>query len=230
MREPVDLFRLYDETECGADGYPFAWHDPVASWLKSWGTTALAVKDLVRENAGNRCLRCGHPYTKGEHPMEEDPETGDLVSWSPCDSECVHFGPVRMRELHRPAPWVEHDLSMYGQTAAEAMMDEGPDLRLQQRWEVEARYRILTVHHLLAGPEGKRNLLWFNLVSLCQRCHLTIQKRVDLRRVWPWPHTEWFRPYAAGWYAWSYLGERLTREETMERLPELLALEDLSGV
>jgi hypothetical protein len=35
----------------------------------------------------------------------------------------------------------------------------------------------------------------------------------------------WFKPYAAGWYAWSYLGEDLTREETMARMDELLALE-----
>jgi hypothetical protein len=44
-------------------------------------------------------------------------------------------------------------------------------------------------------------------------------------RVYPWPHSEWFKPYAAGWYAWSYLGEELTREETLARLDELLALE-----
>lgn len=38
-------------------------------------------------------------------------------------------------------------------------------------------------------------------------------------------HSEWCRPYAAGFYAFKYLGEDLTREQTMERLDELLALE-----
>lgn len=238
MIEPEQLFRIYAPDECGEDGYPFAWHKPSNAYAsEKLGHDLVlaerefsAVKDLVRENAGNRCLRCGHPYTKGQHSMEPDPEQpGEFVSWSPCDSQCSHMGPVRLREIFRPGeqPWVEHDLSMHGQTAAEAMMDEGPE-RLQQRYECDARWRVLTVHHLLTGPEGKRNLLWWNLVSLCQRCHLRVQRLVDLRRVYPWPHTEWFRPYAAGWYAWSYLGESLTRAEAMSRLPELLALEDFT--
>jgi hypothetical protein len=43
-----------------------------------------------------------------------------------------------------------------------------------------------------------------------------------MERIWPWPHSEWFKPYAAGWYAWVYLGEDITREETLARLDELL--------
>jgi hypothetical protein len=42
---------------------------------------------------------------------------------------------------------------------------------------------------------------------------------------WHYEHSEWFRPYAAAFYAWKYLGEDLTREETMERLEGLLFLE-----
>lgn len=84
-----------------------------------------------------------------------------------------------------------------------------------------AAWRILTVHHL----DGyKLNCRWWNLAALCQRCHLTIQGRVKLHRPWLLDHSEWFRPYVAGYYAWSRLGEDLTREQTMERLDELLAM------
>jgi hypothetical protein len=38
-------------------------------------------------------------------------------------------------------------------------------------------------------------------------------------------HSEWIKPYVAGFYAKRYLGEDLTREQVMMRLPELLALE-----
>jgi hypothetical protein len=91
--------------------------------------------------------------------------------------------------------------------------------------EMGAPWRVLTVHHLRLGHDHKRDLRWWNLAALCQRCHLQIQGKVQLERVWPHKHSEWFRPYAAGWYAWSYLGEDLTREQTEARLDELLALE-----
>jgi hypothetical protein len=213
LHEPPHLFRLYSEEECGPDGYPFAWHRSMPQTAALVGAEHdPAVKDLVRENADNRCIRCGHPYTKGDG------------QWSPCDSGCLHQGLVRMRELMRPERWAVHDLTVQGMMARDARMDEGPD-RLMERWEVEAHWRILTVHHLLVGQEHKRNLKWWNLVSLCQRCHLTIQRKVDLTRPYPWPHSVWFQPYAAGWYAWRYLAEDVSREEAVERLPELLALE-----
>jgi hypothetical protein len=87
---------------------------------------------------------------------------------------------------------------------------------------VEARWRILTVHHL---DGNKGNCRWWNLAALCQRCHLQIQGKVQMARVYPWPHSEWFKPYVAGYYAWTYLGEDLTREEAEARMDELLALE-----
>jgi hypothetical protein len=124
----------------------------------------------------------------------------------------------------REGEWSVHDLDRIGSFAGETIMDEGPN-GPQQRWQVEAHWRILTVHHLLTGPVGKRNLKWWNLVSLCQRCHLNIQRRVDLVRPWPYSHSEWFKIYAAGWYAWNYLGEDLSRAQAQERLEELLALE-----
>lgn len=85
------------------------------------------------------------------------------------------------------------------------------------------KQRVLTVHHL---DGDKSNLAWWNLVALCQVCHLIIQAKVDLHRPWSmFEHSEWFKPYAAGWYAHRYLGQDLTRQETLDRLDELLALE-----
>lgn len=57
---------------------------------------------------------------------------------------------------------------------------------------------VLTVHHLDAD---KSNCHWWNLAALCQRCHLSIQGRVIMARTWMLPHSEWFKPYVAGYYA-----------------------------
>ena len=85
-----------------------------------------------------------------------------------------------------------------------------------------ATYHVLTVHHL---DGDKANCRWWNCLALCQRCHLRIQGKVYPYRPWVWEHSEWFKPYAAGFYAWRYLGVHLTREEVELRLDELLALE-----
>lgn len=79
----------------------------------------------------------------------------------------------------------------------------------------------LTVHHLDLDPSNCR---WHNLVALCQRCHLSIQSRVIMERPWIFEHTDWFQPYVAGYYAFTLLGEDLTREQVEDRLQELLAL------
>lgn len=44
-------------------------------------------------------------------------------------------------------------------------------------------------------------------------------------RVWPHEHSDWFRPYVAGYYARRYLGEEVTRAEAELRMDELLGLE-----
>ena len=158
------------------------------------------MKDIVRANAGHRCLRCAHPFVVGSTAGQ----------WSACDDACF------TNDRHPFGPgWTRHRYEYDGES--------GEAIEV-----VEAEWRILTVHHLLTGRDAKRNLLWWNLVALCQRCHLTVQRRVDLNRIWPWPHTEWFRPYAAGWYAYAYLGENLSRDETMLRLDDLLALEQIA--
>lgn len=56
----------------------------------------------------------------------------------------------------------------------------------------------LTVHHLDLNPSNCR---WWNLPALCQRCHLKIQSKVIMERVWYLPHSDWFRPFVAGYYA-----------------------------
>jgi hypothetical protein len=86
----------------------------------------------------------------------------------------------------------------------------------------DGRQRVLTVHHL---DGDKANVRWWNLAALCQVCHLQIQAKVSMEQVWPLEHSEWFLPYAAGWYAWKYLGLDLSRQEAERRMDELLALE-----
>lgn len=198
-----ELLRQYERWECLGDGYPEAWHRAMNG--------NPAIKDLIREQAGHRCLRCGHPFIVGETPGE----------WSPCDARCTHQGFVRWRRIGTEEWFEETRLAQFGETAATARMDEGPHGPME-RYEVQANYRILTVHHL---DEDKANCRWWNLAALCQRCHLRMQRAVVMDRVYHFEHSAWFRPYAAGFYAWKYLGEDLGREETINRLPELLALE-----
>lgn len=182
-----DLLRVYlDPTEIGGDGYPYAWHKGIVLARVGEGdeVRAPAIKDLVREQSGNRCARCRHPYAAGDG------------EWSPCDEHCAHDGPTRDLDGF-DCDGIAHSMTL-------------------------AQWRILTVHHLNGI---KHDCRWWNLVALCQRCHLTIQGRVVMGRVWPWEHSDWFKPYAAGWYAWAYLGLDLSREETLDRRDELLALE-----
>lgn len=79
----------------------------------------------------------------------------------------------------------------------------------------------LTVHHLDLDPANCR---WWNIPALCQRCHLQIQARVVMERQWLFEHTDWFKPYVAGYYAYTVLGEDLDRNETAARLDELLSI------
>lgn len=57
---------------------------------------------------------------------------------------------------------------------------------------------MLTVHHL---DLNKSNCEWWNLAALCQRCHLQIQHKVIMERPYMFEHSDWFKPYAAGYYA-----------------------------
>lgn len=218
----TELLRVYAPEECTEPGrqrgYPFAWDEcpgcqglgrserpaknclaPRCALCEGTGS----IKAMVRALADGRCLRCRHPYRNGI------PGNGE---WSPCDHECRHQGPFQWR----PPQGTEADIRALfrrGVTAGQLVADG---------YTVTARWRVLTVHHL---NEVKADCRWWNLVALCQRCHLNVQSRVKLDRPWPFDHSEWFKPYAAGYYASSILAEELDREQTTARLDELLALE-----
>lgn len=109
-------------------------------------------------------------------------------------------------------------------TPCDDLCSHGKPVRLcanpEDGWE--AQWRILTVHHF---DGNKSHCEWFNLLALCQRCHLQIQGTVDPDIPYFLEHSPWLKPYVAGWYAKKYLGETLTREEVDARLHELLSLE-----
>ena len=81
---------------------------------------------------------------------------------------------------------------------------------------------VLTVHHL---DGDKANCRWWNLAALCQRCHLYIQGTVKMDQPFFLEHTDWMKPYAAGFYAFKYLREELPRDQVEAWMEELLALE-----
>ena len=125
---------------------------------------------------------------------------------------CVRcFHPYKNGE-HGSGEWTPCD---------EQCRHRGGTIKTDDEGRTWAAWRILTVHHL---DGNKLNCRWWNLAALCQRCHLTIQGRVKLHRPWLLDHSEWFKPYVAGYYAWSRLGLELTREQTIARLDELLTL------
>lgn len=79
--------------------------------------------------------------------------------------------------------------------------------------------RILTTHHF---DGDKANDAWWNLLPLCQICHLHIQGKVDPEIPYFLEHSKWLQPYVAGFYAKKYENLDLTREQVMSRLNELL--------
>ena len=222
MSDPLRVY--FDPAEIDGDGYPYNWSRP--GWIfpgddpriikqtsvvpNNATVVSPAIKDLIRERDGHRCLRCGHPYRKGEHGNGE---------WSPCDERCTHGLPMRV--LHRSGgetTILRHETGLSAHRPAGALVAvSSPHGEI-----VEAQWRILTVHHLNGI---KHDCRWWNLAALCQRCHLSVQTRVVMDREYDRPHSEWFAPFAAAWYAVKYLGEELTREQVDERLDELLELE-----
>ena len=82
--------------------------------------------------------------------------------------------------------------------------------------------KILTTHHF---DGNKANDEWWNLLPLCQVCHLHIQGKVDPEQPWMFEHSEWIKPYVAGFYASKYEHRNITRDEAVARLDELLAYE-----
>ena len=54
---------------------------------------------------------------------------------------------------------------------------------------------MLTTHHL---DGDKSNVEDWNLAALCQRCHLSIQSRVDMFQAYFFDHTPWMKPHVEG--------------------------------
>lgn len=128
-----------------------------------------ALHNAVRAQAGNRCIRCGHPegdklgsprMVDGVYPRYPD------IQLMPCDARCTH--------------------------------------------PRDGKLRILTVHHLTGQKDDNR---WWNLLALCQSCHLTIQGKVIPEQAYLHPHTPWFVPYVCGFYAATIGDMEITREE-----------------
>ncbi|MBS0328261.1 MAG: HNH endonuclease [Proteobacteria bacterium] len=164
------------------------------------------ISDAIWAAAGHRCVRCLHPYRKGEHGKGE---------WTPCDERCTHTGPFGYLSngVIIPLPHLNERTAQY---AAEITAHYGPLI---------AQWRIGTVHHL---DGNKANCVWWNLLALCQRCHLTIQSRVNPQQPYWLEHSDWFKPYVAGFYAKKYEGRDVSREEAEADLDRLLALERLA--
>ena len=90
-------------------------------------------------------------------------------------------------------------------------------IRCDHYHDPEAGY-TLTVHHMDMDPSNNR---WWNLLALCQRCHLHIQNKINLTQPYMFEHSKWFKPYIAGYYAAQY-GLPDDREYVMENLEKLL--------
>ncbi len=84
---------------------------------------------------------------------------------------------------------------------------------------------VLTVHHF---DGNKSNSAWWNLMALCQRCHLKVQGRVNPEITYFLEHSEWAKPYIAGFYAKKYECRSITREKAMAHMDELLAHERIA--
>lgn len=147
-----------------------------------------ALHNAVRAEAGNRCVRCGHPQ-------------GD-----------------RMMSNAELAAGLEYD-------------ELAPGRRIEERFEKDrvrfvgfvltpctehcthpkdGKLRILTVHHLTGQKDDNR---WWNLLALCQVCHLQVQGKVIPEQAYLHPHSPWFVPYVCGFYAATIGGEDITREQ-----------------
>lgn len=82
-------------------------------------------------------------------------------------------------------------------------------IRCQRGHDPEAGY-CLTVHHM-DGDKGNDH--WWNLLALCQRCHLIVQAKVIPDRPYLFEHADWFKPYVAGYYAFTIGGVAMNRHQ-----------------
>jgi hypothetical protein len=152
----------------------------------------------VRQAAGHRCVRCNHPFESGKHGKGE---------WSPCDERCTHGGSIA-------EVFPNERVYCASNSVAGKLVAAGK--------RIDARWRILTVHHF---DGNKANDHWANTLALCQVCHLEVQGKVDPEIPYFLEHSEWAKPYISGFYAKKYEGRLITREEAISRMEEILNYE-----
>jgi 5-methylcytosine-specific restriction endonuclease McrA len=161
-----------------------------------YATDWPAIARSVKEDAGWRCVRCKHPF---------DPTTSRV---RPCDDGCdatrgrlirpENVGLISL-SIQLPMPYSSHP-----QPHAPSV----PGLSF-------------TVHHF----DGRKdNNAWWNLMALCNSCHLTIQGRVIPERPWLFEHSAWMVHYVCGFYAYYYGQQQITRVEAIEEPDRWLAL------
>ncbi len=139
----------------------------------------------VKDAAGWRCIRCGHPH--GDHMFTtSDEERVAQYEQEFSGSVLVTFGDVcwRVKAIVRCTPDCSHPK--------------------------DGKLRTLTVHHL---DGHKANDAWWNLLALCQVCHLQVQAKVIPERQFLFRHSAWFVPYVCGFYAHYYGKQEITRAE-----------------
>ena len=107
--------------------------------------------------------------------------------------------------------------------------DDGCDASRHSGGLNDGKQRVLTVHHL---DGDKSNCVWWNLAPLCQVCHLIIQAKVNMARPWEMlPHSRWFLPYVAGYYAFvAGLTEHEDRNAIEANLNYYVSLGNRHGV
>lgn len=218
MSHADELLRVYFPDDVRehlgiGDNYPVPWKQPTW-WVELQNGEKYVTERQPREEDR---LRIHDDPTRLLH-SEQLPTIKDYVrqlTGYRCQ-RCLHPYPPGIAKEHPRGEWTPCDNQCtHGGTTRSRIDGHGDETWLSQ-------WRILTVHHLNGV---KYDCRWHNLVPLCQRCHLTIQGRVIMSRVYPFEHSDWFKPYAAAYYASVYEGVELTREETMARLDELLAYE-----
>lgn len=171
-----------------------------SNYPPEWPEVSLATKI----EAGFRCVRCGHPNGVWSEPGNDHGiEALDLHER--LGLHLCGYNLPRVYEVEGGGAWLRHHAI--------------PCDRLCTHNPAIDDHRILTVHHL---DGAKENLAWWNLMAACQRCHLEVQGRVKMEQAYLHPHSRWFRPYVAGFYAKTVLGLDLSREEVEDRMAELL--------
>lgn len=144
------------------------------------------LHNAVKAAVGNRCVRCHHP--DGDR-MFTTTDVNNVV-----EAEAIYGSRAHVRDI--PEGWRVLVLSRCDDQC--------------QHVQVPAKMRVLTVHHMTGD---KSNNAWWNLLPLCQVCHLQVQSKVLPEVPYLWKHSAWFVPYVCGFYAHYYGRIDITREQ-----------------